>query len=185
MKKLIILLISLWSINASAGLLELDWNDEFGGGSLTTDSTVVLDTGGYGSALLSSLDAYDLTNIDSMTFNVAQIFEGEDYFDQLWVNFYDQEDDGLASFSNNYYWGNEHFFSVDSLQIMLDLSSLVGFHFIDFEYWGDSILYSLTDITFNSNITTDPDNNTPIPEPSTLAIFFIALLMLNRRKLIK
>ncbi len=182
MKKLIIILLtSLWSIQANAGLLHLNWDDIYDGVSTTSESTVTLDTEGYGSALLSSMDSYNFTNIDSMTFTIEQVFEGDVYFDQLWINFYAHNDDSLTSFSNEYYWGDEILFSIDSLQITLDLSGLISFHFIDFEYWGDSFSYLLTNVSFNNSTTSEPDHSTPVPEPPTFAIFLIALFLLSRK----
>ncbi len=186
MKKLIIIMLTLViSLQANAGLLinDSDWNNPWGDDSATFNNDTISFNSWDG--VLSSNSTFDLSNIETLSFDLNKPLDSESNFDMLAVDFLDA-DESIFEFTNDLFFGSE-LFSMDGLTVNIDLSEVTGDFFIDFRFetsWVESSL-ELSNFVFTSfGSGNDPINppTTDVPEPASIAIFALALCLLSSRR---
>ena len=185
MKKLITIMLTLiMSIQAHANLLisDSDWNNPWGDDSATFNSDVISFNSWDG--VLSSNSSFDLSNVESLSFDLNKPLDSEFNFDMLAVDFLGT-DGSIFEFSNDLFFGSE-LFSIDGLTVNIDLSEVIGDFFIDFRFetsWFESS-FELSNFSFASlGSGNDPSNppTTDVPEPTSIAIFALAIFLLSSR----
>lgn len=173
------------SIKAHASLLISDsaWNNPWGDDSATFNGATISFNSWDG--MLSSTSSFDLSNIESLSFDLNKPLDSVSNFDMLAVDFIGTND-SIFEFSNDLFFASD-LFSIDGLSVNIDLSEVIGDFFIDFRFetsWFESS-FELSNFSFSSfDLDRDPTNppTTDVPEPATILMFALALCVLSSRR---
>ncbi|GAA6204533.1 PEP-CTERM sorting domain-containing protein [Thalassotalea sp. SU-HH00458] len=191
MKKLITIMLTLilsTQVHASLLISDSTWNNPYpfeDDTAVFNNNTIVFNSW---NGMLSSDSTFDLSNVESLSFDLNKPLDSEFNFDMLAVGFFGTEG-SIFEFTNDLLFGSE-LFSLDGLTVNIDLSEVVGDFFIDFRFetLGFESPFELSNFAFTSfGLDKDPSvpPTTDVPEPATIAVFALALCLLSsRRKLL-